>query len=133
MLSIMTNRDIQKVLTFCIAAVWVVNGLFCKVFNLVNRHEQIVSEILGSDYSRTLTLFIGLSEIGMAFWILSGIKTRLNAIAQISIVATMNVLEFVLVPDLLLWGRLNSLFAFLFILVVYYNEFGLNRKLVRQT
>ena len=64
----------------------------------------------------------------MAVWILSGYKTKLNAIAQITIVATMNTLEFILVPDLLLWGKLNSLFAFIFILVVYINEFYFNKK-----
>ena len=74
------------------------------------------------------TILIGFSEIIMAIWILSGYKTKLNAIAQILIVATMNTLEFIIVPDLLLWGKLNSLFAFLFILVVYLNEFYLNRK-----
>ncbi|WP_439882165.1 DoxX-like family protein [Pontibacter sp. MBLB2868] len=129
----MTERNLHRVLTFSIAAVWLVNGLFCKVLNLVERHEQIVAQILGSDFSRPMTLLIGLSEIGMAVWVLSGINTRLNALAQITIVATMNVLEFVLVPDLLLWGRMNAAFALLFILVVYYNEFELNRKLTRQT
>lgn len=64
----------------------------------------------------------------MAVWILSAYKTRLNGIAQIAVVATMNTLEFILVPDLLLWGKLNSLFAFIFISVVYYNELYLNKK-----
>ncbi len=88
---------------------------------------------MGADYSRILTILIGLSEIFMAIWILSKIKTRLNAIAQIAIVSIMNTLEFILVPDLLLWGKLNSLFAFIFILVVYFNEFYLNKKLTQQT
>jgi hypothetical protein len=117
-----------KILTYCIATVWIVNGLFCKVINLVPRHEQIVARILGDDYSRLLTILIGLSEIIMAVWILSAYKTRLNTIAQITVVATMNTLEFILVPDLLLWGKLNSLFASIFILVVYFNEFYLNNK-----
>ena len=69
----------------------------------------------------------------MVFWILSKIKTRLNAIAQITIDATMNTLEFILVPDLLLWGRLNALFALLFIVIAYFNEFYLNKKLDQQT
>jgi len=115
-------------LTYCIATVWIANGLFCKVLNLVPRHEQIVARILGDDHSRLLTILIGLSEIIMAVWILSGYKTKLNAFAQITIVATMNTLEFILVPDLLLWGKLNSLFAFIFILVVYFNEFYFNKK-----
>lgn len=129
----MSAEKIHKILTYCISIVWIVNGFFCKVLNLVPRHEQIVARILGNDYSRPLTFLIGLSEIGMAIWILSGIKTRLNTIAQIVIVAVMNTLEFILVPDLLLWGKWNSFFAFLFILAVYYNEFYLNKKLVQKT
>ena len=124
----MTMTRIHKMLTYCIATVWIANGLFCKVLNLVPRHEQIVARILGDDHSRLLTILIGLSEIIMAVWILSAYKTKLNAIAQIAVVATMNTLEFILVPDLLLWGKLNSLFAFIFILVVHYNEFYLNKK-----
>lgn len=124
----MTDRRIYKILTYCIATVWVLNGLFCKVLNFVPRHQQIVAMILGDTYSRPLTILIGLSETLMAIWILSSYKTKLNTIAQILVVATMNTLEFILVPDLLLWGKLNSLFAFLFILLVYFNEFYLNKK-----
>jgi DoxX-like family len=124
----LTQRKIHRVLTYCIAAVWIVNGLFCKVFNLVPRHEQIVARILGNNYSRQFTLVIGFAEIGMAVWILSGIRTRLNAVAQIGIVAIMNTLEFVMVPDLLLWGRMNAVFAFILILVIYYNEFVVKTK-----
>jgi DoxX-like family len=129
----MTDKSIHKFLTYCIAAVWMANGLFCKVLNLVPRHQQIVARIAGIDHSRLLTIAIGASEIFMAIWIVSKIKTRLNAIAQIAVVATMNTLEFFLVPDLLLWGKLNALFAFLFILVVYFNEFHLGKKLTQQT
>ena len=68
----------------------------------------------------------------MAFWILSKIWTRINAIIQIIVIATMNTLEFLLVPDLLLWGRANAIFAFLFILIIYYNEFHLRKNLALQ-
>lgn len=129
----MNNRKLYKILTFCIALVWILNGLFCKVLNLVPRHEQIVSRILGDDYSRVITILIGLSEIVMAIWILSKFKPRVNAIVQISIVGLMNTLEFILVPDLLLWGKLNSLFALIFIMVVYFNEFYLNKIITKQT
>ena len=126
----MTMTRIYKILTYCIATVWIANGLFCKVLNLVPRHEQIVKRILHVDLitANVFTILIGLSEIIMAVWILSGYKSKLNAIAQIAIVATMNTLEFILVPDLLLWGKVNSIFAFIFILVVYFNEFYLNQK-----
>lgn len=129
----MTDRNKHRILTFIIATVWLANGLFCKVLNLVPRHEQIVARILGDDYSRTLTVLIGLSEVVMAIWVLTKFKTKFNAVAQMTVVATMNILEFLLVPDLLLWGRLNSVFALLFIGLVYYNEFVLNKNLNLQT
>lgn len=129
----MKNKNLNKALTLLISVVWLANGLFCKVLNLVPRHEQIVARILGEDYSRPLTILIGLSEVLMAVWVLSKFKSKLNTITQILVVLTMNTLEFILVPDLLLWGRLNSLFALLFISLVYYNEFVLNKKLIQQT
>jgi len=110
-----------------------INGLVCKVLNVVPRHQEIVGTILGSDYSKLLTILIGFSEIFMSIWIFTKFKSKLNAIAQMTVVATMNVLEFILIPDLLLWGRLNSFFALLFIGLVYYNEFILNKKLNLQT
>ena len=125
----MNLNIIHKILTFCIAAVWIANGLFCKVLNLVPRHELIVAQILGDDYSRILTILIGLSEITIAIWFLTKYRSKLNAIMQIGIVAAMNVLEFIIVPNLLLWGKLNSFFAFVFILLVYINEFHIKRKL----
>lgn len=129
----MKNNKAHKTLTYCIATIWIVNGLFCKVLNLVPRHEEIVARILGNGYSRHLTLLIGLSEVGMAIWILIGFKTRLNTLVQIIIIAIMNTIEFLIAPDILLWGRANSIFAFVLILVIYFNEFHLNKKLVPQT
>ena len=125
----MADRKLHTLLTYCIAGVWTVNGLFCKVLNLVPRHQQIVAGILGGHHSRAITFFIGLLEIGMAVWILSKINPHVNAIVQIIIVAIMNVIEFALVPDLLLWGRFNVVFALLFIYVVYYNAFLINKRL----
>lgn len=125
----MTDEKKHKILTYFIATVWLANGLFCKVLNLVPRHEQIVERILGNDHSRLLTILIGLAETVMAIWVLTRFKSKLNAITQMTVVATMNIIEFIVVPDLLLWGRLNIVFAFMFIGLVYYNEFVLNKKL----
>ena len=125
----MAEKIIYKTLTYSIAAVWFVNGLFCKVLNLVPRHQQIVSEILGTEHATLFTKLIGFSEIGMSLWIISGIKSRLNSITQILIIATMNSMEYILVPDLLLWGKYNSLFAGIFISIIFFNEFVLHKKL----
>lgn len=112
----------HRFLNYLIAAVWIANGLFCKLLNLAPRHQQIVARIAGDSHAALLAKAIGIAEIVMAAWILSGIAPRFNALAQMIIIAAMNTLEFLLAPDLLLWGRWNALFAFLFILLIYYNE-----------
>jgi hypothetical protein len=122
----MNREKIPHVITttfICLA--WFVNGLFCKILNLVPRHQQIVSEILGEEYSWLLTKIIGTGEILMVVWIVSRIQKRFCAIFQMVIIGTMNIIEFILVPDLLLFGKMNIVFAFLFIAVIYVNEFFL--------
>ena len=124
------NKKLIRILTILIAAVWLVNGLLCKVANLVPRHEEIVGRILSDEHARLLTILIGLSEVLMAIWILSGFKSRINSILQIVVIASMNVLEFLLVPDILLWGKLNICFAVLFMIIIYYKEFVLKRGVI---
>ena len=125
----MKNKTLYIILTYCIAAIWLLNGLFCKLLNLVPRHQQIVARILGNEHALFFTKIIGVSEILMAVWILSGIKTRLNAAVQITIIGVMNTIEFFVASDLLLWGKLNSIFALILIIIIYYNEFILNKKI----
>ena len=126
-------REMYKILIYLISTVWIINGLFCKVLNLVPRHEQIVSRVIGRNYSHQLTILIGILEILMVLWILSNIKPKLNVIFQIIIVTSMNLLEFLIASDLLLWGRFNSLFAIIFILIVYFNHFYINKKSQKKT
>jgi uncharacterized membrane protein YphA (DoxX/SURF4 family) len=118
-----------RLLTISISLVWLANGLFCKVLNFAPRHQEIVARILGDEYPQALTKAIGVSEIFMFVWIISGIQSRWCALFQIFIVILMNTIEFILAPDLLLFGRLNAFFAFLFVLVVYANEFLLKQKI----
>ena len=124
------NKILNITLYILIATVWIVNGLYCKILNQVPRHQQIVEHILATDYSRILTIFIGVLEIIMAIWFLSRYKSKLNAFLQILVVGVMNILELLLVPELLLWGKLNFLFAIMFIMVVYYYEFILRKPQV---
>lgn len=120
-------------LTYLIALVWLLNGLVCKILNLVPRHQQIVSEILGDTHAQLFTKLIGLSEVLLACWILSGKYPKLNAWFQMITIAIMNTLEYFLVPDLLLWGKFNSLFALAFIIVIYVNAFHLNKSKADQS
>ena len=124
----MVKHKLYMTLTIIIALVWGVNGVFCKVLNFVPRHQEIVATILGNTFSRPLTVLIGCSELVMAIWVLSNYKSRFNAITQIGIVLLMNILEFWLVPELLLWARFNILFALGFCILVYVNTFVLKPK-----
>jgi len=119
----------HRVLTYFIATVWLINGLACKVLGLVPRHEQIVARILGDGFAKPLTILIGMAEIGMAVWVLKRWIPRTNAVVQMVLVATMNTLEFFMAPDLLLWGRINAIFAVLFIGFIYYWEFVLRNDI----
>jgi hypothetical protein len=119
----------HQIITYFIALVWFMNGFFCKVLNFVPRHYEIVGRILGYDHAKLFTLLIGVSEIVMAVWIVSGIYSKLNTIVQIFVIALMNSLEFILAPELLLWGRFNAFFALLFILLIFYNGFKVDRRL----
>jgi hypothetical protein len=121
-------KALSYLLTIVICLVWFINGLFCKVLSLVPRHQEIVARILGEQYSWLFTKAIGLSEILMVVWIISRIKSRFCAIFQMVIVGTMNIIEFILAPDLLLFGRMNIVFATIFIVLIYVNEFFFSKK-----
>ena len=109
--------------TYFIAAVWLGNGLFAKVLDLVPRHRMIVGRILGERRSRFITALIGVAEIFMAVWILTGIFPVTNTLVQITVIAAMNIIEFVLARDLLLFGKLNALVAAIFITLVIWRGF----------
>ena len=121
----MSLRSLHTALRYFIAAVWLANGLLCKVLHLVPRHEQIVARILGGGHAGLLTTAIGGGEILMAGWVLSRVAPRQCAAVQIALVVSMNVLEAFLAPDLLLWGRWNAVFAGLFAALIYYHTFKL--------
>lgn len=124
----MSRKSIHASLVFLIGLVWLVNGLFCKVLGWVPRHEQIVGAVLGDQYAGQITVVIGLSEVLLALWVWSRFRSRLCALLQMGLVATMNVLEFFLSPDLLLWGHLNALYAVGFIVIVGLTEWKLKGK-----
>jgi hypothetical protein len=119
---------VKTILTISISLVWLINGLFCKLLNFVPRHEEIVARILGPEHATFFTKAIGIAEMLMFVWIISRIRSRWCAIMQMVIIATMNTIEFILAPDLLLYGKANALVALFFIAVIFYNEFILGKK-----
>ena len=111
-----------------IALVWLVNGLYCKVLNGVPRHRSIVGRILGDEHASLLTTAIGILEIGMCVWILSGIWHRLCAWMQAVVVLAMNAIEYTLARDLLLFGRLNLVLAICFVSIILFAEYARKRE-----
>ena len=115
-------NTVSFLLTSFIALVWLANGLFCKILNLAPRHEAIVARILGPEHSFLITKLIGIAEVCVCVWVLTGKARRLATIAQVIVVAVMNTLEFFLAPDLLMFGKGNALFATIFICILIWNE-----------
>lgn len=111
----MSVRGLSRIF---LAAVWLGMGLGAKVLGLAPRHREIVARVLGEKHADTLTIAIGLGEVGMAAWILSGRFPRTCAATQIALVIAMNVLELTIARDLLLFGAWNGVVAAAFILVV---------------
>lgn len=116
-------------LNYLFALIWFINGFFCKLLHLEPRHQEIVGRIFGVENSTVFTLIIGILECLMAIWILLKFGSKFNAMLQIIIILLMNIIEFFAVPDLLLWGKLNLIFAIFFVTLIYYKEFILRKKL----
>ena len=110
----------QRSLRLLIGLVWLANGLFCKVLGGVPRHREIVGTILGEDHAGILTVCIGCGEILIALWIWSGRYPVICGWLQIILVLTMNLIEQVTTPGLLLWGPWNFLWAAGFSILVWW-------------
>lgn len=108
--------------------IWFVNGFFFKILNLVPRHAEIVAQILRTDHAQLFTKIIGIGEILISLWVLSGIRSRLSSWIQIILILTMNILEFILLPEMLLFGKLNLLFAFGLCFLIFWSEYRLHTK-----
>ena len=117
----MRQKILFTTVNIVLACIWLANGLFCKILNLVPRHQQIVARILGSAHEPLLTKLIGISEIVMAVWIISGFKRKWNVVTQVTVIGVMNAIEFFYANDLLLWGHWNAFFAAVLMVVIVLN------------
>ena len=115
-----TNHPLVMALTFATAVVWLLFGMWFKVFGMVPRHRLIVAAVVGEAAAGPLTLLIGAAETGMALWILSGIYPRVCAAVQSMAIATMNTLELSQARELLLAPILMVCANAIFLVVVWY-------------
>src|SRR5271165_6604672 len=83
-----------------VAAVWLYEGLWCKVLGRERRQVQVVEAVpkLGPIVGRKFLLALGLVEIAMAGWVMSGGMPGLCAIVQTALLLALN-------TSGLLWAR----------------------------
>jgi len=83
-----------------VAAVWLYEGLWCKLLNGEPRQMQVVEAVprfgplIGAVFLRSLGLF----EVGLAVWVLSGVAPLLCAAVQTGLLIGLNTCG-------LLWAR----------------------------
>jgi len=83
-----------------VAAVWLYEGLWCKLMDGVPLQLDVVSAVpaFGSQAARALLRAIGVVECGLAVWVVSGWQPVLAAVAQTGLLVGMN-------TGGLLWAR----------------------------
>ena len=96
---------VGRIATAIVAGTWLIHGLVNKVLGASPRHLLMIQSMPGlagaaGEYARTA---IGLGEVGLAIWVLSGMAPRLCAAAQTMVLLSMNVLELTYSRELLLW------------------------------
>lgn len=120
--------QLRLFIKYFVAVVWIINGLLCKILNLVPRHEAIVARVFGNTHAHLYVIIIGIGEVCLAIWTLGGQWPRLNAVSQVLVIVGFNILGYLMAPDLLLFGSFSYIVAFLFILLVCYNGFWPTRN-----
>ena len=90
-LNMFNSSDISRnsALRLPLAAVWLYQGLWCKLLGRSARHRRIVASVPGLPSSLLLPA-IGAAECALAAWILSGFRPRGAAVAQTAVLTAMN-------------------------------------------
>lgn len=78
------------------------HGIYSKLLDGIPRHRLIVARVLGADVAGPVTILIGLGEVLIGLWLMSGKFPRACALFQTGILATMNFLEIRMANDLLI-------------------------------
>jgi len=83
-----------------VAAVWLYEGLWCKLLGGERHQVQVVEAVpkLGPIVGRRFLLALGVAEVAIGVWVLSGLTPGLCAIAQTALLVTLN-------ANGLLWAR----------------------------
>lgn len=85
---------------FAVAAVWLYEGLWCKLLGRERRQLQVIAAVprLGPRLGAQFLKVLGAFEVGLALWALSGVEPVLCAATQTLLLVTLN-------AGGLLWAR----------------------------
>lgn len=103
-----TDRRLRyagRAATLFVASVWLVHGLYNKLLHGAPRHLAIVQSVPGLSGiagERVLTA-VGVLEVIIALWVLSGWSAHLCAAMQTIVLLSMNAVELSVARHLLLW------------------------------
>ncbi len=83
-----------------VAAVWLYEGLWCKLLGHERHQLQVVEAVpkLGPIVGRDFLRVLGLVEVALAIWVMTGLTPGLCALAQTVLLVTLN-------ANGLLWAR----------------------------
>ena len=83
-----------------VAAVWLYEGLWCKLLDRVPSQVQVVTAVprLGPRFGLPFLKGLGLAEAALAMWVMAGIAPGTCAIVQTSLLVVLN-------ANGLLWAR----------------------------
>ena len=85
-----------------IGAVWIFHGLYSKLLNGIPRHRLIVGKVLGTANAGIATKTIGVLEVLLGVWALTGWQPVACAVVQTTALVAMNTLEIVMAAELLI-------------------------------
>ncbi len=88
------------VMRAAVAAVWLYEGLWCKVFGRAQLETQVVARVprFGPRFGQSFLKALGAIEVVLAAWVISGIDPGACALAQVTLLVVLNV-------NGLLWAR----------------------------
>jgi hypothetical protein len=103
-----------------IGSVWVFHGLYSKVLNGIPRHRLIVGRILGTERAGIATKTIGLLELLLGVWAITGWHPVWCASVQTAALIAMNSLEIVLARELLISAAGMVVLNLLFMVLIWW-------------
>jgi len=83
-----------------VAAVWLYEGLWCKILGRVQSQIEVVTAVprLGPRFGAPFLKTLGIVEVALAVWVMAGISPGMCAISQTALLVVLN-------ANGLLWAR----------------------------